>query len=189
MTNQKNAQPTTQVDKLTQLVAQPIKKNTNTPHIAGEHQSLIESIKTPLGFFSLIVLMINALFVSLVYATTGSDRTLILVAMVIILLTLILVVAIVAVWKPEALWGKRYAALEVTFARGLGEEISTTLDAYLSGIKEADQEEVFQLLRQTIVSSPHASSKATRDFCNVLAETIIRRAKLKGAWHKKNGNA
>ena len=100
---------------------------------------------------------------------------------------LIVLVAGISAWKPEALWGKRYSALEDSFATGLGEEIYVALDGYLTNLEDAAREEAYELLRETIATSPYARSKITKSFCQTLVEAIIRRAKLKGKWAKAKG--
>jgi len=154
----------------------------------SERKNLIEAIKTPLGFFSLVVLVAEAVFVGLALTSSGTDRTFLLYAFVGVLVLLILLVAAIAAWKPEALWGKRYSTLEESFARGLGEELYPALDSYMSSIKgEMAREEAYKLLHRTIASSPYACSKATRRFCEMLVETIIRRAELSGEWRRTKG--
>lgn len=157
------------------------------PQDKNERQRLIDAIKTPLGFFSLIVLVIESLLGGLALASSGTDRTFMFYAIVGILVLLVLLVAAIAVSKPEALWGKRYSALEESFAAGLGEELYTALDGYLSNLEETAREEAYELLREIITSSPQARSRTTRKFCQVLVDTIIRRAKLKRELQKALG--
>ena len=123
----------------------------------------------------------------LALTTSGTDRTFLLYANTGIFILLILLIAAISVFKPEALWGKRYSALEESFAVGLGEELYTALDGYLSNLEETAREEAYELLRETINSSPHAHSRKTKKFCKALVETIIRRAKLKLDWQKTKG--
>ena len=157
------------------------------PQDTTERRNITDAIKTPLGFFSLVVLVTESLLGGLALASSGTDRTFLLYAIAGILLLLVLLVAAIGVLKPEALWGKRYSALEELFAAGLGEELYTALDGYLSNLEETAREEAYELLRETIASSPHAHSRTTREFCKVLVETIIRRAELKGKWPKTKG--
>ncbi|HLF25510.1 MAG TPA: hypothetical protein VJG32_04185 [Anaerolineae bacterium] len=155
-------------------------------HGSEERRSLIEAIKTPLGFYSLVILIVDASFMGLAVTSSGNERTVLVYAVMGIMVLLVLTVGGIAVWKPEALWGKRYLALEESFARALGEEIYTALDSYLSTLGDDERlEEVYGLLQQTIASSPYARSKYTRQFCQVLVETIIRRSNLIEKWKKR----
>jgi hypothetical protein len=149
------------------------------PKDMTERQNLAEAIKTPLGFFSLIVIVIESLLGGLALASSGTDRTFLIYVIPGILVLLILLVAAIGVLRPEALWGKRYSALEESFATGLGEELYNALDGALGNLEEMAREEAYDVLREIITSSPQARSRTTRKFCQVLAETIIRRAKLK----------
>jgi hypothetical protein len=153
----------------------------------SERQNLVEAIKTPLGFFSVTILVVEALFGGLALASSGADRTFLLYSIVGILVLLVLLVAVIAVWRPEALWGKRYSALEESFATGLGEEIYQALDGHLANLEELAREQAYELLRVTITTSPYARSRPTRRFCQVLVGAIIRRAELRGQWRETIG--
>jgi hypothetical protein len=147
----------------------------------SERQRLIETVKSPLGFFCLVILVTEAIFVGLALASAGADRTFMLYAATGILVLLILVVAGISAWRPEALWGKRFQSLDESLARGLGEEIYMALEHHLG---DRDRSAIYDLLCRSIASSPHAQAKATRKFCETLIETIARRAEL-----SRNGRA
>jgi len=66
----------------------------------------------------------------------------------------------------------------------LAEEFYTALDGYLSNLDEEAREEAYELLRETISSSPHIHSRATRKFSVTLVETIISKAKKRGKWSR-----
>lgn len=74
---------------------------------------LIRAVNTPLGFFVLIVLVIEAILGTLAGLSSGLDRTLSLVGMLVIILALVGVVAFMAYYRPEALSGLRPPALPV----------------------------------------------------------------------------
>jgi hypothetical protein len=149
-----------------------------SPKDTTEQHNLIDAIKTPLGFFSLIVVVIESSLVGLALASSGADRSFLVRAIPAILVLLTLLVAVIGALKPEALWGKRYSALEESFAAGLGEEIYVALDGALGNLEETAREEAYGLLREIITSSTHARSRTTKKFCQILTETIIRRARI-----------
>ncbi len=152
---------------------------------SDDRRKLLEAVQTPLGFFSLTLLVAEALFTALALNLPTAERTTLLYVIAGTFALLVLVIAGIATLRPEALWGKRYSSLDDAFARGLGEEIYTALDSYLSGLKEETaRQAVYELLRRTIATSPHARSRATKRFCNLLVQTIIRRANLNGRWEK-----
>jgi len=144
-----------------------------------EQRNLIEAIRTPLGFFSLIVVVIESALVGLALASSGADRSFLVRAIPGILVLLILLVALIAALKPEALWGKRYSPLVDSFAAGLGEEIYNGFDGALSNLEATARAEAYELLHTLITTSAHAQDKTSRKFCQVLADTIIRRAMLR----------
>jgi hypothetical protein len=72
---------------------------------SNERHRLILVTRTPLGFFTLVVLVTETVLAGLAIASTGSDRTFLLYAIVGILVLLILVVGVIAVLRPESLQG------------------------------------------------------------------------------------
>ena len=67
--------------------------------------NLLKGVKNPLDFFTLALLIIETLIVCLVLITSGTDRTFLLKAGIGILVLLILLVAILSVYKIEVLVG------------------------------------------------------------------------------------
>jgi hypothetical protein len=76
------------------------------PSLAGR-SSVISVVRTPLGFFTLSILVIEALFCILTFSTTGGVQITIVVGMIVTLLLLIGVVGFFAFLRPEALFGRR----------------------------------------------------------------------------------
>lgn len=74
---------------------------------------LIRAVQTPLGFFVLAVLVVEAIFGTLAGASVGMDRTLLLVGMLVLILTLVAVVTFLAYYRPEALTGLRPPSLPI----------------------------------------------------------------------------
>lgn len=72
--------------------------------------------RRPLGFFVLIVLVIEAVLGVVAGVSDGLDRTLLIVGMLVIILALIAVVAFMAYYRPEALQGVRASRLPVQAA-------------------------------------------------------------------------
>lgn len=64
---------------------------------------IIEAVKTPLGFFVLVVLVVEALLGIIVGLSEGTDRTLAIVGMLGVIGALILVVAVIAFFRPKNL--------------------------------------------------------------------------------------
>lgn len=76
----------------------------------ADRVSLVQTVKTPLGFFVLVVLVVEALFALVASAAESSDRAFIFRAMVALIFFLVLLVAVLAAVRPEALRGERYRA-------------------------------------------------------------------------------
>ncbi len=74
----------------------------NTPK-DNYRQILVESVKSPLGFFVLIALAVESILTALVLVVTGTDRTFLLIAMTTIFVLLILVVGWITAKNPGAI--------------------------------------------------------------------------------------
>ncbi len=68
---------------------------------------LIQTVKTPLGFFTLAVLVVEAILGTIANFSQGLDRTYLIVGMLILIFLLVIVVALLAFIRPEALSGQR----------------------------------------------------------------------------------
>ena len=75
-------------------------KNTNQLNI-------IESVKTPIGFFVFVVLVVEAIFGVVLNKSEGSERTILIISMIALIFALVAIVVVLAVYRPEALKGER----------------------------------------------------------------------------------
>lgn len=78
---------------------------------------IIATVQTPLGFFALIVLVVEAIFGGMAAVSSGTDRTYLVLGMLAIMLSLILIVAVLAFIRPESLHGQRPASRTVVLAQ------------------------------------------------------------------------
>ena len=69
--------------------------------------NIIKAIQTPLGFFVLVVLLVEAIFGVIASFSDGSHRTYLIIGMFALILLLVLIVSAIAVFRPEALYGSR----------------------------------------------------------------------------------
>lgn len=75
-----------------------------------DRAALLRAVKTPLGFFALVVLVIEAMLGAIAALSAGLDRTLALAGMLLIVVGLVIVVSLLAWLRPEALRGGRPSA-------------------------------------------------------------------------------
>ncbi len=73
----------------------------------GSRVNVINAVQTPLGFFVLALLIIEGGLGLVAGFSSGSDKTYLFVAMVILVFLLVVIVAIMATIKPSALLGKQ----------------------------------------------------------------------------------
>lgn len=68
---------------------------------------IIQAVRTPLGFFSLVVLVVEVILGVTANFSQGIDRTYLIVGMLILIFFLVIIVAAFAFFRPEALSGER----------------------------------------------------------------------------------
>ena len=66
---------------------------------------LISTVQTPLGFFSLVVLIVEAVLGSVAALSSGIDRTWLVIGMLALIFLLVVIVASMAIFRPKALYG------------------------------------------------------------------------------------
>lgn len=74
---------------------------------AESRASIIETVQTPLGFFALVVLVVEAIFGIIAAMSEGTDRTYLVVGMLVLIFLLVVMVGAMAVLRPESLRGSR----------------------------------------------------------------------------------
>lgn len=77
--------------------------------------SILNTVQTPLGFFTLTVLVVELILGIVANSTQGSDRSYLIGSMIFLIFFLVAIVAVFAFFRPEALSGRR------PFASGSGE--------------------------------------------------------------------
>jgi len=80
---------------------------------------IIKTVKTPLGFFTLVVLIVECLLGLVSKMTQGQIQSFLIVSMVILIFLLVAIVAGFAFFKPEALDGKEREVDDATRATNL----------------------------------------------------------------------
>ena len=73
--------------------------------------SIIQSVKTPLGFFTLAVLITEVILGLLAAKASGRDFTILVVSMIVLMFVLVGIVAYISVAKPYTLINETYPAM------------------------------------------------------------------------------
>ena len=63
---------------------------------------IIQTVQTPLGFFVLVVLIVEAIFGIVAGLSTGADRRYLIFGMLALIFLLVAIVSVIAVFRPEA---------------------------------------------------------------------------------------
>ncbi len=86
--------------------------NQDKEQLQANRTGIIRTVQTPLGFFVLVVLVVEAILGGIAYSS-NKNNTYALFGMIVILFVLIMVVAFLAYYRPEALRGIRASRLPV----------------------------------------------------------------------------
>src|SRR5712692_9381528 len=68
--------------------------------------SIINTVQTPLGFFVLVVLIVEAILGITATFSSGNDKTFLIGGMLALIFLLVLIVSGMAVFRPPSLYGK-----------------------------------------------------------------------------------
>lgn len=83
----------------------PKNEQPDVPQKASSRSSVIRAVQTPLGFFSLVVLLVEVVLASGLPFSQGGERTALIAGMLALVFLLVLLVAGIAVFRPHALYG------------------------------------------------------------------------------------
>lgn len=89
-------------------------ENQSNEQSSSNRVALLEIIKTPLAFYVLIALIMEAIFGVLSAATDGQIQRISLYGLVFVLLILVVVVTVLAIWKPDSLLGNFSVSHEIS---------------------------------------------------------------------------
>ncbi len=96
------------------MIQEPASQDKQTPTLRGSidknsaaRVDIIQTVKTPLGFFTLVVLVVEVILGIAANFSQGTDRTYLIVGMLSLIFLLVIIVAGLAVFRPEALSGQR----------------------------------------------------------------------------------
>jgi hypothetical protein len=141
----------------------------------SDRNSLIKHVKEPLSYFTLAALIVEAVVGGLAFKL--GDKSLAYLAAAVLTLYVI-VVAVLAVFKPGALSAQTGTVVNDVFAVGLAEEFYAVVNGYYSNLSPDDRTDAYRFLQKTITTSPHIQTSEQKKFCDTLAGTVIRRANI-----------
>lgn len=138
--------------------------------------SILNAIRTPLGFFALVILVLEAMLVGYaVFADPSQKGELMRWAFGLVLMTLVIVAVLVA-WRPEALNGRTGQSDGMVHA--IGTDICEALRPYLNDIEsEKTRREAYETLI-ALIGNPE--DRANRKIRTELARVIRARLKTLG---------
>jgi hypothetical protein len=135
---------------------------------------LLGAVTTPLGFFVLVVLVVEAGLIGLA-ATVGHGELAYLYAIVGLLGLLIGVVTLISVFRPEALAGKRFEPIRDELAENIARDVFDVLDGYIEKPRAA-----FSQLNQSCEYLASNRTGAEKSFVERFSQTIQARVNICG---------
>lgn len=136
--------------------------------------SLVKAITTPLGFFVLAMLVVEALLGGLAVGLR-EQRAILVWAIILILVLLILIVCGFAIWHPGGLSGEKPWSPQL--ANQMADDLFLSLSGAFNNLTPIEQEEAWQTVLAVITSHPD-SSTAYNEFCKTLGARLLQRTKI-----------
>jgi len=135
---------------------------------------IVKAITTPLGFFVLSMLVVEALLGGLAWGLP-EQRPLLIWAIILIVVMLILIVCGFAIWHPGGLSGERPWASHL--ATQMADDLYLGLSGALGNLPQAEQAEAWKTVVDVITS--HTEDSAPYNlFCAKLGERLLQRTKI-----------
>lgn len=100
-------------------------------------KGIIQAVKTPLGFFVLVVLIVEAILGGSAIFSSGPDRTYLVIGMISLLFLLVIIVAVMAYFRPSSLYGKGTTISQREQLKP-SEELSSQEKHYLNILKSSE---------------------------------------------------
>ena len=143
-------------------------------HAKESRSSIIEAVRTPLGFLVLGLLVVDGTVATLAVALPEYRAPLVWTVIVSIF-ALVLVVVGLAVWQPEALRGDR--PLQDVHANKFAGDLFAALGGTLSNLQPVERDEAWMIVADVIVSDNQADASYAR-FCGVVSARLKKLANL-----------
>jgi hypothetical protein len=139
-----------------------------TPPSIDSRSSIIDAVKTPLGFLVLGFLVVDGT-VAFLAVTLTEFQTPLVWTIIISTPLFVLVVAGLAVWRPEALRGDR--PLEETHANQFASDLFLALDGALRNLEPVERAEAWVTVADVVTSGGQADASYSR-FCLAVATRL-----------------
>ncbi|MCH4565407.1 MULTISPECIES: hypothetical protein [Halomonas] len=133
--------------------------------------SMLSSVQTPLGFFVLVVLVVEAGLIALAGQNEGDKAY--LYSIVGILVLLILVVAVIGYFKPWVLTGHPPPGIDEKFSQALAKDVFMAFDGYISNESDEERADAYEYLVDVCSSAKYYKDKETSHFAMTFIETVV----------------
>lgn len=133
-----------------------------------QRASIIEAVKTPLGFLVLGFLVVDGTIASMAVALSDYRAPLVWTVILSIPLFVLTVVAL-AVWRPEALRGDR--PLQDTHANQFASDLYLALDGALSNLEPMERAEAWLTVADVVTSGSQVDASYSK-FCRAVANRL-----------------
>src|SRR5580658_8668978 len=137
----------------------------------GERTKLVKLVDNPISYLVLVLLVVEALFGGMAWkeGDKGPHTSLLIWACILFIAGFVLVVVVLAVWRPEALKGRRRWGEYEPFR--IADNVYSVIDGYLRNLPDNDRLEAWQSLSGLFENQP-TEDPEFKEFCKRIAETI-----------------
>ncbi len=135
---------------------------------------LIKAVTTPLGFFVLTMLVVEALLGGMAWQFSVQRPTLVW-AIIVIVVLLILIVCGFTIWNLGGLLGEN--PWQSHLANQMADDLYLSLSGAISNLTPIEQEEAWQTV-VAVITSHSESSVAYNKFCATLGARLLQRTKI-----------
>jgi hypothetical protein len=128
--------------------------------------TIIQTVKTPLGFFTLVVLFTEVIFGIITGFSEGTDRAYLIWSMIGLIFLLVVIVAIMGVWRSESLSGGGSSTSRIVSQENQLEQ--KRLPTYGNGVK-------FEEMRNIDLPAPIENLRQNWNSLDIDAKKLLRR--------------
>lgn len=144
--------------------------------------SLIEAITTVLGFFVLVLLIVEATLIANILAVPADLRAVVAYSAIAIIVLVLLLVAGIAIWRPSALYAPN--RLDDAMAHSLAVDVYSAFSMYVSNLPSADERlEAYETLAAVIDTGGSPYDEQVR---KSIAKVVRGRAAVLGGTHERS---
>lgn len=145
----------------------------------GERATLIKLVDNPISYMVLVLLVVESLFggMALKEGEKGAHTGLLIYTCIGFIAAFVLVVVLLAVWRPEALKGTRRWSENNAYR--IADYIYSGVEGYLRNLPDSERDEAWKFLAG-LLEEEDSKDAEFKEFCQQIAKEIVKKSKIQG---------